>query len=27
MCGRLSFGKGDLNGSAGLVGAAMCSTC
>jgi 3'-5' exonuclease len=27
MCGRLSFGKGELNGSAALVGAAMCSTC
>ena len=27
MCGRLSFGKGALNGSAELVGAAMCSTC
>ena len=26
MCGRLSFGKGELNSSAGLVGAAMCST-
>jgi len=24
---RLPFGKRDLNGSAELVGAAMCSTC
>jgi hypothetical protein len=27
MCGRLPFGKRDLNVSAMLVGAAMCSTC
>jgi hypothetical protein len=27
MCGRLSVGKSELNGSAALVGAAMCSTC
>ena len=27
MCGRLSVGKSELNGSAVLVGAAMCSTC
>ena len=27
MCGRLSVGKSELSGSAGLVGAAMCSTC
>ena len=27
MCGRLSVGKSELSGFAGLVGAAMCSAC